>query len=192
MQNPWILLSGVLVLLGNVPYIFAILRKETVPNRASWWIWAGVNLLVVSSYISLGNTAAIGVGLGGLIGQIVIALLSIRYGTGGVSKLDRTCIIGAVGSALLWWATSSAFLAHVLGVFMDFLGWLPTFQKTRVQPQSEDLFSWFLWTTGAMLAFFSIETWSVSSSLFLVYIFVTDTIVLSMILYHRFASRRRT
>src|SRR3989338_5553349 len=183
MHNPWILLSGLLIFLGNIPFIFSILRKETVPNRASWWIWATVNLLVLSSYVSMGQTAAIGIGIGGLIGQIVIAVLSIRFGSGGVSTLDRTCIAGATFSALLWWWTSSALTAHVLGVFMDFLGWLPTFQKTCVHPRSENLSAWILWTAGAGLSLFAIDAWTVSSALFILYIFVSDMIVLSLLAY---------
>lgn len=189
MHNPWILLSGLLIFLGNIPYIVSILRKETVPNRASWWIWATVNLLVLSSYVSMGNTAAIGIGIGGLIGQVIIAILSIRFGSGGVSRLDRTCILGAIVSALLWWLTSSALTAHILGIFMDFLGWLPTFQKTRVRPRSENLPAWIFWTVGAGLSLFAIDAWTVSSALFILYIFVSNTIVLCILLHDRFVRR---
>src|SRR3989344_788413 len=90
MHNPWILLSGLLIFLGNIPYIVSILRKETVPNRASWWIWATENLL-----------------------------------------------------------------------------------------------AWIFWTVGAGLSLFAIDAWTVSSALFILYIFVSNTIVLCILLHDR-------
>lgn len=170
----WNLLSGGLTLLGYVPYIRSIIRGNTHPSTISWWIWSSVGLLLLSTYYSLGSQAALGLAIGALTGQIVIALLSLRYGTTGITKLDLFCLLGAVAAGLLWWITASPFLPHVLILVIDFCGWLPTFRKVLNKPRSEDLFAWLVWTIAASFSLLDPAHWTFNDLLYPVYIVITD------------------
>lgn len=179
------ILSGLLTLTAYIPYITAIVRRQTHPSRVSWWIWSAVGFLLMATYYDLGARAALGLAAGALIGQIVIAGLSLKYGAGGASSLDRLCLAGACGAGLLWWFTSSAFLPHLLIVLMDFFAWLATFRKVVKDPSSENLPAWIIWMIAAMFPLLDSAHWTFIDLLYPVYIVVSDGIVAGVILRAR-------
>lgn len=183
------LVSGALTLGAYVPYVAAILRGQTKPSRASWWMWAGVGFLLLSTYYSLGSRGALGLALGAFIGQTLVSVLALRYGIGGGTRFDFFCLAGAAGAAMLWWATASPFWPHVLVVAMDACAWLPTFRKTWKDPASEDAFAWMLWTAAAVLALLNTRQWTVAEALYPLYIVVSDGIIVLLIGLHRWAVR---
>ncbi|MFA6365385.1 MAG: hypothetical protein WCW78_03215 [Candidatus Paceibacterota bacterium] len=84
-------LAGLFSIASYVPYIRSILNPKggTKPNRASWFIWAGVSgIIAVSSYAS-GARETIWVPIGYVIGSSIIALFSIKYGEGGWTPFDQ-------------------------------------------------------------------------------------------------------
>ncbi len=182
--------SGVLTLLGYIPYIIAIVRGKTIPNSVSWWIWSGVGTILLSTYYSLGGQAALGLAIGALSGQLLVALLTLKYGTGKITAFDGICIAGAITATILWWLSASPFLPHILILIIDLFAWLPTFRKTVKQPGSEDLLSWMFWTAGAALALFNSTNGAFTDLLYPVYVTVTDAIIVvtGLLLYRRVRS----
>lgn len=176
--------SGLLTLAAFMPYIRSILKKETVPNTVSWWIWAAVGTMLLWTYHDLGgqNAAGIGIAMGALVGQIVVAMLALRYGKGGATRMDVLCLAGAVCAGLVWWLTTFALLPHLLILVIDFFGWLPTFKKTLREPRSENTLSWLLWTLGACMALWGFEEQEFVTLLYPLYIAITDGIVLFVLL----------
>ncbi|NJL86605.1 MAG: hypothetical protein HC886_12485 [Leptolyngbyaceae cyanobacterium SM1_1_3] len=41
------LVAGGIYVLGFIPYLVAIYQGKTRPNRATWWIWVAVGLILV-------------------------------------------------------------------------------------------------------------------------------------------------
>ena len=72
--------AGVLSLVAFVPYIVAILRGETRPNRATWWIWTTTGGVLLASYYFSGADTTIWVAVSYFVASLVTAVLSIRYG----------------------------------------------------------------------------------------------------------------
>src|SRR5688572_11025851 len=87
--------AGVVSFVAFVPYILAILRGETKPNRATWWIWTVVGFMLGASYYSSGANNTIWVPVSYIVGPLVTALLSIKYGEGGWNRFDKGCLLGA-------------------------------------------------------------------------------------------------
>ncbi len=172
------ILSGILTLFAYVPYVRAILRRETIPNSVSWWIWGCTGLILASTYYATGSTAALGLAIGATAGQILTALLSLKYGTGKPGLMDLLCIAGAVAALLVWYFTHDALLPHLMTVAMDFFAWLPTFRKTLAHPGKEDRLSWMLWTAGAVIALTSATQWTVAEVTYPVYVVITDSVVM--------------
>mgnify|MGYP001585981149 FL=1 len=122
-------LAGIIAVLAYIPYIIAILRNKTSPNRATWFIWALVSFIMLISYYLSGARNTIWLPLGYVIGSSVIAILSIWYGEGGWTILDRSCLLGAGASIALGIVLKIPQVVLFTNILNDFFGILPTIKN---------------------------------------------------------------
>lgn len=149
-------------ILGYVPFVIAILRKENPvrPNRATWLIWALVSGIIFVSYYEAGARETVIVPFFYTIGSTVIFLLSLKYGEGGWTPFDRKCL-GAAGASLVFWAAfGSPLIALLTNTVIDIIGGLPTIKKSYYDPDSEDRFTWTFFFLGALINIFAIREWA--------------------------------
>jgi hypothetical protein len=189
-------IASLLCFLYSVPYIITILRGKTRPNRASWWIWVTIGIIICASYYSTGGGSTIWALACAVIGQLVIAILSIKYGEGGWNRFDRMCLFGAGISLLFWWWFNSPFLAVLINIAIDVMAALPTLKKSYYNPETENIFSWTLYSIGSLLNLLTIEDWSIRLSALPVYIFCVNTAIVLILLRSKkpvksFSHRRR-
>lgn len=177
--------AGIVSLAAFIPYILAILRGETKPNRATWWIWAVVGLMLGASYYSSGANHTIWVPVSYIIGPFVTAILSIKYGEGGWTRFDRSCLLGAGVSMVLWWIFSSPLIALLINLFIDLMGALPTIRKAYHEPESEDRTAWALFFAGNTANLFAVETWMFAISVYPIYMFFGSGIITALIFVRR-------
>ncbi len=176
------ILAGVFSLLAYVPYVFSIIRRKTRPSRSSWWIWSLVGFLAAASYYSAGARSTMWVPVVFFVLPLVVAILSIKFGEGtGLSKIDEICLLGALLSVVVWIILKSASLALFVNIFIDFLGFLPTFHKTYLNPFHENKYSWILFFVGSVLNILAIESFSLVIASYPVYMLVTDIVMLSLL-----------
>ncbi len=145
-------------------------------------MWASVGLLIAFTYHDLEGKAGFVLTVVGAAYQIFIALLSIKYGSGGVSVLDRTCFALVVLTSLLWWATQSSFYPYVFAVIIDLFAVIPTFSKAYHHPKSEDLLAWTICMVGVFLSVLAIRDWSFTEALFPLYAFFVELTVVLLLL----------
>jgi hypothetical protein len=156
----------VVALVGNVPYIVAMLRGRIRPNRSTWLIYTVVGICGCASSFAAGAREALLVPLTYIIGPAVISLLAIRRGVGGWSVLDRGCLALAALSIALWAITGDPVLAVLLTSIADIAGSTPTIVKSWRDPRSEDLLSWCMFAGANLLNLLLIEHWSVGAALY--------------------------
>ena len=90
------ILAGLLIIVGYIPYINAILRKKTTPARATWLIWAFLDIITfVGMYTANAMNGQI---LAACVGASIVSLLSLKYGMPGWTNTDKFCI-GGLSSA---------------------------------------------------------------------------------------------
>jgi hypothetical protein len=177
--------AGIVSFIAFLPYILAILRGQTKPNRATWWIWTVVGFMLGASYYSSGANHTIWVPVSYVIGPLIVAVLSIRYGEGGWSRFDRICLFGAAISAILWWLFSSPLVALLINLFIDLMGALPTIRKAYYKPESEDRTAWGLFFTGNAVNLFAVETWTFAISIYPIYMFLASGLIAFFIFVRR-------
>lgn len=173
--------AGIVSLAAFVPYILAILRGETKPNRATWWIWTVVGFMLAASYYSSGANHSIWVPVSYVIGPLVTALLSIRFGEGGWSLFDRCCLLGAGLSVMLWWVFSSPLVALLINIFIDFLGALPTIRKAYYKPEEEDRAAWGLFFIANAINLFAVEAWTLATASYTLYMFFASGVIAGLV-----------
>ncbi|MFC1632929.1 hypothetical protein ACFL1U_02175 [Patescibacteria group bacterium] len=183
-------IAGVLSFAAFLPYIIDILRRKTRPNRASWWIWTVVGIMVLASYRSGGAEETIWVPISYTIGPFIIALLAIKYGEGGWTTFDRNCLGGVGGSLILWVIFKAPLVVLCINLFIDFLGALPTIRKSVHEPEGESKLAWALWISGNIFNLFAVEKWTFAIAVHPVFMtFVSGTIA-ALVLWPRPSSNQ--
>jgi hypothetical protein len=174
--------AGIFSLLGFIPYLITVLQGKTKPNRASWWIWASLGIILAMSNYSAGARETMWLLASYALCQLVIATLSLKYGEGGWNSFDLTCMLGAGISLLLWWWFNSPLIAITISIAIDSLGALPTIRKSYYEPESEDFFSWLMFWTAGTFNLYALEQWSFALSAQPIYLFCFNSIVLILLL----------
>lgn len=146
------IIAGIFAFADIALYILAILGRDyrfrrtqrTVPNRATWFIWAAVGIILVASYRASGAVDTIWFAAAYALGFVIIAILSIKHGEGGFDFIDIVCVSGAIASAWAWWEYSSPEVALFGTIAMDAFGSIPTIEKSWRKPWTENITAWLL------------------------------------------------
>jgi hypothetical protein len=151
-------LSGVLLIVGYIPYIYEVIKKTSVPNRASWFIWALSTIVLFFGSKETGTHDAIWVPLADAVGCTLIFLLAIPLGVGGWSKTDRISLFICLASLALWWYTGDALIALLANLVVYVSGYVPTIKKAWDMPGKESRIAWSFFFGGVVLNLIAVAT----------------------------------
>lgn len=148
--------SALILVAGAPPYLIDILKHKTKPERATWFIWSVLGTIAFISQFSLhGGWSLLFVGLDGL-GSIVVFLLSLKYGVGGWTLLDKVALVVAAVGVTISLIAHSPIIALCGVVLADVSGVVLTIRKTFLDPYSETTITWFFIGTSALLGALSV------------------------------------
>lgn len=176
------LLAGIIGFLAFVPYILDTLNHKTKPNKATWLIWAVLGIVIAASYFSAGARETAWTPAAYALGILVVAALSFRYGEEGWTVLDKACLAGAGMGLALWWITSEPVFAYFLSTGVDAIGAAPTIVKAYRKPQSESRAAWAMFLIANTLNLAAIGEWTLTISLYPVYVFVLSLTMIALIM----------
>ncbi len=182
------IVAGIISVAGFVPYIAAVLSKQTRPNRATWWIWTVVGGVLFGGYVASGNWSSAWVPLSYTVGPLIVSILSIKRGEGGWEPFDRKCLAASLIGLVLWGVSGAPLFAMVINMGVDFAGALPTIRKTYRNPQSEDKTAWTIFLISNGLNCFAVTSWKEPSVMLPVYYFAM-TAVITVLCFRRISSR---
>jgi hypothetical protein len=171
------IIAGALSLCGFVPYWWAIWQGKTRPNRVTWWIWTIVGIIIAFSYRASGAESTMWVPITYVIGPFCTALLAIKFGADGWTKLDTICLIGVGIGLILWRVYRSPQLTLGLNIGIDFLGALPTIRKSIRDPYSEDLFAWLLFAIANIINLLAVDLWEWQIIVYPIYMVLITAII---------------
>ena len=142
--------SGALLIAGYIPYIYEVIRKTSVPNRASWFIWSLSTVVLFFGAKETGTHDAIWVPLADAVGCTLIFLFAIPLGVGGWSKTDRISLVICLASLALWWYTGNALVALLANLVVYVSGYVPTIKKAWDMPGKESRMAWSFFFFGVV------------------------------------------
>ncbi|MBI5023056.1 MAG: hypothetical protein HZC05_02725, partial [Candidatus Magasanikbacteria bacterium] len=135
-------LAGVLCIIGYIPYINAVVRKKTTPARATWLIWAFLDIITLAGMYAKG--AINGQILAAFVGASTVSVLSLKYGLPGWTKIDKMSIGGAVTGIILWGVFENPIFGIVISLAVILLGSIPTFVSAWDNPDRENKAAWII------------------------------------------------
>lgn len=176
------ILAGVISFIAYLIYFVSILRGESKPNRVTWWIWTFMGAILALSYYYSGAKNTIWAPIVEFIGPFITALLSIKYGEGGmVDKTDIICLAGGIISILLWIVTGNPVLALILNLAIDQFALIPTIKKSYLRPEGENFWAWFGTCLGDFMNILAIEKFTFAIVVYPVWMFIDDLIIVSLL-----------
>lgn len=140
MKNILSVFAGVLFIVGFIPYIRAILKRESKPSKASWIIWASLDTIILAGMIA--EHSVNGQIIGAVIGAWTVAFLAMKYGTPGWTKLDKFCLSSMILGIMFWKIFSNPVLGIVISSSVIFIGAVPTFISTWHDSNRENRTAW--------------------------------------------------
>ncbi len=183
------IVSGILALGAYPIYIHGIFRGSVRPNRATWWILALASTILAASYFAEGARNTMWVALAYVLGNLAIAILSVKYGDGEWSALDKLCLFAALASAALWVVLDEPFIALMVNIGIDFIGIVPTIYKSYRKPHTESRPAWSIDVVAGVLALLAIETPTFSIIIYPAYLTLVNSIIAALIFKDRHTRR---
>lgn len=160
---------------ANIPYVFETIQGKVKPERISWLLWT---LLGGTYFLSaVFADGAVWFTFGELVGPIAILLLSIKYGVGGKSRLDKYSLVVALIAFSLLFVLDGVLISLGLALLIDGIGAVLTIRKLLVDPASESRSFWTLAAVASVLAILSLHTYNLETLLFPVYVIILSSFI---------------
>lgn len=170
--------SLVLSVGAGIPYIIEIVQGKVKPERVSWLIWTMLGLTYfVSAVISDG---AVIFTSGELVGPAIILLLSLKFGVGGRSRMDKYSLAAAIIAFVLLIISEDVIISLLLALFIDAIAAVLTIRKLIIDPASESRLAWAITAVAGSLAVISLDKYSLENILFPAYVALVSLIIAIM------------
>ncbi len=155
-------LSAIVFIIAYIPYICAVVRGETRPQKTSWIIWGALDSITFTGMFARHSvngqiTAAV-------IGTWTVATLALKYGKPGWTWLDKFCLLCAALAIVLWQVFDSPTIGLTTSLTAMFIGSVPTFQNAWGKPGEEDKLAWTLYWISCLLAVAAVPSWSLDDA----------------------------
>ena len=156
-------------------------QRRIQSNPVSWFIWSLNDSLIVAVSLALGarNTLSVPV-VYAIFGWIIFGI-SIKNDRRNISRLEWTCLIGAVLSWIAFLLSIDRFLILLLGVFVNTLGAIPTIAQLFRKSDSQKFAAWMLIWAASVFSIISAEQLTASLVLFPVDSFLISSTILLLI-----------
>lgn len=131
-----------------------ILRNRSVPNRASWGIWAFITILNFTSYGSMSKDwmKSLLPTISSILCVLTFVLTFFKQKKVKFSRWDLAALGLGLLAGLIWFLLKSATYANLILQFALTIGFVPTIRCVYKNPKSEKSLSWFLWSCAFLLS----------------------------------------
>ncbi len=179
MLQIWGYISEIISVVCFLPYVRDILLKKTKPERASWLIWTMLGGIAFFSQLAKGASNSLWMPGVQTFGVILVFLLSLKFGTGGLSKRDLIALAFSGLGLGLWYLTKEAATALYIVIAIDAVGALLTAVKAYEDPESETMSTWFLSGLSGFFATLAVGSFNLVLLSYPVYIWIINWVVVA-------------
>lgn len=172
------------------PYFRDIYKWKTKPHAFSWFIWWILTwigfLIQISEKWWFWSWVLWTVSMTCfMIAIIWFYQKQIKYHVS-----DWFSLFWAIIAIGLWLVTKNPFYSVLLISFIDFLGFIPTFRKIYINPDSETLSTWYIMNIRMFLWIIALDVYSFNTVFYPWIIFMLNTAVILTIHRRSFTLRK--
>jgi hypothetical protein len=184
MLHPNFVIVGTLIgAVGSFAYLIDTVKGKVKPNRVSFLLWS------VAPFIAFAAQIKQGVGLESLMTfstgflplTVFIASFVNKKAEWKLTKFDLICGALSIIGLILWLITKVGNVAIFFSIVADGLAGVPTLVKAYKYPDTEMAWPWLATVFGVVLTLLTLKEWTFANSAFIVYIFVVNTIIFSLV-----------
>ena len=179
-------IAGLVLLLSYVPYGNDIAKGNVQPARSARLMFVLLLLVAFLQQHSLGSGWILFITLGELVGSVAIFGLAIKYGIGGLSRLDLACYMLLLLTLLIWGITDNALIALHATIATDFVAFVPTLVKTWRQPQSETALFFVVGAIAPLVGLVALHDYQYEIIAFPLYLALANAFEVVLICRHKF------
>ncbi|HSR88939.1 MAG TPA: hypothetical protein VLK22_00875 [Candidatus Udaeobacter sp.] len=165
------LTSGIFAFIAFVRMWYCMRKEGARPNLLTWGVWAILAfVLLKSEWEAIGTNWALAMLFNDLVCISVTAIILVflawrdrqklsipKNNTIDASTWINICCLVAIGAAsIVWWQTSSAFIALLCYLSIDFLAIIPTLWAVWKDYESEDSWEWVLFQVSNTTVIFTV------------------------------------
>lgn len=181
MKEIIIIVASILAIVGNVPYLWDVVKGRVKPHPYTWLVWSIVSCVVFFGALAKGaGIAVIPIAVSEIF-TFIIFLFSLKYGFKNPPQRDKYFLILALFSIIPWILTKDPTISVVIMVSIDLIGFIPTLYKTFCYPKSE---TWLLYSTNVIrhsLILSVLDSYNLATMLHSIVMIITNTIMVVFI-----------
>lgn len=185
MKDIALVLSGLISIIGVLPYCRDIIRHKTKPNLVSWITWTLLTGIAMAAQISAEEYRAAWFTGGATIATGMVVILGLWHGYVKYTQFDIVCQMLAVIGIILWQIFDDPLIALYMSIGVDFIGLLPTLRHSWQKPYEETWQTFAIGAVAAIFAFFALDSFNQANLSYPIYILLANISLFVTILYRR-------
>ncbi len=150
------IVSSIIFLIGDLPYVIDTIKGKTKPQRTSWGIIFFLNSVGFANQWASGARNSLWLFGASVIMTGAIFFASLFKGVGGHAKLDFLVLAAALVGVGLWFVFDSPAVSVVVTWVVAIFSLLPTIAKAKKHPETETKITWLLGAISTLLAAISV------------------------------------
>lgn len=160
-KSVYALISTLINILAFMPYLRDVWKRKTKPHEFTWLIWCVTQGITVAALLhgGIGIVGVIPLSIGALLAAFIF-LLSLRDGEKNITRSDILALSVALAAMVVWWLLDNPLLSVVMVTAIDVVGYIPTFRKSYVNPWSETVSSWGLFSLSNVFAILALNKYN--------------------------------
>lgn len=187
-------IAAIIAIVAYIPYLIDMFRGKNQPHLYTW-----ISIFLITSvvaYIQLIGGAGIGA-IPTIIGAFIdgiILFFCFRFGTKDIIFIDKICLaISIIGIATYLFLSSQPILALIVVTFAEIISFIPTFRKTKNNPYSESLTSYYLLVAKLALILVALEQYNIlTTSYSILWLFIILAFIITTLIWREKKSTKTT
>jgi hypothetical protein len=180
-----IIATGIAIF-AYIPYLIDMFRGKNRPHLYTWISIVLVTTIVVYiQFIGGAGFGAIPTIIGDVI-DVIILIFCFRYGTKDVVFMDKVCLAISVMGVLAYIAFHNfPIISLAIVSAAEVISFIPTYRKTRNDPYSESLTSYYIVMIKLILILFALQSYNLLTASYSVLWIVVYVVFLLSVFYWR-------
>ena len=178
-------LAVAIALSSYVPYFWGIYKGKIKPHAFTWFAWGTLTGIGFAAQLVSGGGAGSWIMAINSLACYGIAFIAFRQGHVQYVLFDWLALTGAFLGIALWWITKNPLTAVILISLSDAIALLPTIRKGYYFPFEESVSPWLIGIIYYFVAFFALESVTLTTVLYPATIIVCDMIFVFEIIIRR-------